>query len=153
MMIVEFNSLKPIKYILYILLLICTSCTEQKPPCTEQKPPQVTFDIPALIGKNIDEVRKILGKPTESDPDPPKHKEKGNYSCFYDRGNQTLGISYNPYTRLIESFQIISSEEYDNVNDLLKLGNLHSMENLDYRIEIEHPIFTRDFRSITVILK
>lgn len=154
MMIVEFNSLKPVKYIFYILFLIFTSCSEPKPSqVTFPKPPQGTFDVPALIGKNIDEVRKVLGKPTESDPDPPRHKEKGNYSCFYDRDNQTLGISYNPYTRRIKSFQIVSSEEYDNVNDLLKLGNLHSMENLDYRIEIEHPIFTRNFRSITVILK
>jgi len=146
MMIVEFNSLKPVKYLLYVLLLLCTSCKEQKPP-------QVTFDIPALIGKNIDEVRKVLGKPTESDPDPPNHKEKGSYACFYDKDNQTLCISYNPYTRIIKSFQIISSEEYKNVNDLLKLGNMHSVENLDYRIEISHPIFSRDFKSFIVILK
>lgn len=140
-----------IKCLLVILLLAVTGCDSEASKVKQTS--HVIFDIPALIGKNIDEVHKILGKPTDSDPDPPKHKEIGNYSCFYDIDNQTLGISYDPYTRIVKSFQIFSAQEYDNVNALLKLGNLHAMENLDYRVEVNHPIFTRNFRSIIVILK
>lgn len=151
MMNVKFNKLKVAKYFFYLMLLFCASCSEPKPPQVTFDVP--VFDIPALFGKNIDEVKKILGKPTESDPDPPKHKEKGNYSCFYDKDEQTLWISYDPYTRIIKSFHIISSIKYDNIKDLLKLGNIHSLEGADYQIEIEHPIFTRDFRSFSVILK
>ncbi|WP_299288088.1 hypothetical protein, partial [uncultured Mucilaginibacter sp.] len=57
MMSIEVTRLKPVKHFFYILLLICTSCDFKKP-----KPPQVTFDIPSLIGKNIDQVRNVLGK-------------------------------------------------------------------------------------------
>lgn len=141
----EFN-IKPVKSFLYILLLLFASCTEPKPP-------QVTFDVPLLLGKNIDEVRKVLGKPTENDPEPPDPKEKGSYTSFYSKGGQALFIYYNPYTRKIKSFQIVSSEEYKNIDDLLKLGNLHFMENLDYRIEVSHPFFSNDFNSFIVILK
>lgn len=145
------NKLKPVKYFFYLILLICASCKEPKPP-------QVTFDIPvfdvpALLGKNIDEVRKVLGKPKEGSPEPPDPKEKGSYVSFYSKSGQDLFIYYNPYTRKIKSFQIMSSEGYKNITDLLKLGNLHFMENLDYRIEVSHPFFSNDFNNFIVELK
>lgn len=58
------------KRILFFLLVIGTVFS-----CKEQKPPQVTFDVPALIGKNIDEVRKVLGKPLYDQIEPSNQKE------------------------------------------------------------------------------
>ncbi len=145
MMILEFNSLKPFKYILYVLLLIFASCTEQKPP-------QVTFDIPALIGKNIDEVRKVLGKPYAS-PSGPTDLKKEYYVVDYHKDGQILMIFYNVHDRKVGEFCIVSSVEYDNVKDLLKIGNLDSMETKDYWIETDGPFFSKTFKNIKLTFK
>jgi len=145
MMIVEFNRLKPIKIFLYILFLICTSCKEQKPP-------QVTFDIPALIGKNIDEVRKVLGKPLENPPDPSQPQKK-HFENLYDKEGQSLLIYFYPDTRKIESFHIVSSVGYDSVKTVLKIGNLDFKNTNDYWIEPGERYFTDTYNAVTIHLK
>jgi len=142
---IEFNSLKPVKYFLYIILLICASCREPKPP-------QVTFDIPALIGKNIDEVRKVLGKPLENPPDPSKPK-KEHFENLYDKEEQLLLIYFYPNTRKIESFHIVSSVGYDSVKTVLKIGNLDSMDTKDYWIEAGDRYFSDTYKGVTIHLK
>ncbi len=142
---IEFNSLKPVKHFFYLLLLICTSCREQKPP-------QVTFDVPTLIGKNIDEVRKVLGKPSVS-PYGPTDLKKEYYVIQYHKNDQNLMIFYNVHTRKVGEYSIVSSTEYDNVKDLLKTGNLDSMETNNYWIETDGSFFSKTFKSITVRFK
>lgn len=45
--------------------------TNPTPQPTVQAP-QYTFDIPSLFGKNIDEIRKVLGQPTNQNIEAPK---------------------------------------------------------------------------------
>ncbi|MVN20388.1 hypothetical protein [Mucilaginibacter arboris] len=145
MMNVEFNSLKPVKNFLYILLLICASCKEPKPP-------QVTFDIPALIGKNIDEVRIVLGRPLENPPGPSK-PQKRLFENNYDKEGQSLLIYFNPNNRKIESFHIVSSVGYDSVKTVLKIGNLDFKNTNDYWIEPGERYFTDTYNAVTIHLK
>ncbi len=128
---IKFNSLKPVKYILYILLLIFTSCTEPKPP-------QVTFDVPALIGKNIDEIRKVLGKPLYDQIEPSNQKEETFENTFKKNG-ETLFVLFNPKTRRISQLCLIASEEYDKLEDVMKIGNLTLTNTDNYHIESFHP--------------
>ncbi len=141
---IKLNIVKKILFIIIFLTCVCS--------CKEQKPPQVTFDVPALIGKNIDEVRKVLGKPLENPPDPSNSKEE-HYDNIYKKDGQTLLISYNLNNRKISSFFIVSSTDYDNVKDLMKIGNLDSLQTMNYSAEAEHPYFTDSFNSIKITLR
>jgi hypothetical protein len=145
MMNVKFNRIKSVKNFFYILLLIFASCKEPKPP-------QVTFDIPALIGKNIDEVRKVLGKPLENPPDPLK-PQKRLFENNYDKEGQSLLIYFDPNTRKIESFHIISSIGYDSIKTVLKIGNLDFKNTNDYWIEPGERYFTDTYNAVTIHLK
>ncbi len=146
MMNIEFSSLKPVKYFVYIMLLIFTSCKEPKPP-------QVTFDVHALIGKNIDEVRKVLGKPLENPPDPPSSLKKDHFENLYKKQGQLLSIYFNPDTRKIESFNIVSSMGYDSVKDVLKIGNMDTINTNDYWIEPGERYFSETYKGVTIHLK
>jgi len=57
---------------LLLLFLIFTLCA-----CTEKKVSNIKaiFNIPILIGKNIDEVRKELGRPEHNEIEP-SHLQK-----------------------------------------------------------------------------
>lgn len=142
-MIVEFNSLKPVKYLLYVLLLLCASCKEQKPP-------QVTFDIPALIGKNIDEVRKVLGKPLYHPIEPSNPKEE-TFTNEFDKNGEYLSFYFNTKSRRISQIILISSEEYDNIKGVMKIGNLTLTHTDDYDIESFNPFAsTPPFNGIRI---
>ena len=146
MMNIEFNSLKPVVYNLYILLLICTSCDFKEP-----KPPQVTFDIPSLIGKNIDQVRKVLGKSDDTSPDPSRPSVEA-YTNHYHKNGQHLLIDFDPHTRKITRLSIHSDISYDKLEDVMKIGNLDSIETMNYIIEPGYS-FLRSYNSIEVIIR
>lgn len=136
------------KQILFILLVIGTVCS-----CKEPKPPQVTFDIPALIGKNIDEVRKVLGKPyspivNRIEPSDPKEEY---FSNDYDKNGVYISFYFNTKSRRISQITLISPEEYDKLEDVMKIGNLTSKETDSYWVESFHPFAgTPPFNGIKI---
>lgn len=132
--------------LLFFLIFTGTSCRFGK-----QKSYEGTYDIPALIGKNIDEVREVLGKPLDNPPDPSDF-HKDHYENLYEKNDQKLLISFNPHTRKINFFFIVSSIEYDNIKDILKIGNLDSTETKDYWVEKRSLFFSKAFKSVTVHL-
>ena len=139
---IEVTRLKPVKHFFYILLLICTSCDFKEP-----KPPQVTFDIPSLIGKNIDQVRNVLGK----SEDPSRPNVEG-YTNHYHKNGQHLLIDFDPHTRRIHRLSIHSDIPYDNLEDVMKIGNLDSIETMNYIIEPGYS-FLRSYNSIEVLIR
>ncbi|RYE18286.1 MAG: hypothetical protein EOP45_14385, partial [Sphingobacteriaceae bacterium] len=77
--------------LLYFLLLIGTGCRFGK-----QKSYEGTFDVPSFIGKNIDEVRKVLGKPyspiaNRIEPFNPKEEY---FSNDYDKNGVYISFYY-----------------------------------------------------------
>ncbi len=149
MMIVKFNRLKPVKHILYILLLICLSCKEQKPP-------QVTFDVPALIGKNIDEVRKVLGKPSSpiANRIEPSNPKEETFENTFEKNGEKLFVDFNTKSRRIFRLSIFPSEDYDNLKDIMKIGNLDAIKTQQYYLEGRHPILSNTaFSGIDIYIK
>lgn len=118
----------------------------------EQKIPKAVYNIPLLIGKNIDEVRTILGKPLENPPDPLK-PQKEHFENLYDKEGQLLLIYFYPDTRKIESFHIVSSIGYDSVKTVLKIGKLDFKNTNDYWIEPGERYFTNTYNAVTIHLK
>jgi len=130
-----------------ILVFVVLGCTFK-----DRKPPEVVYNIPLLLGKNIDEVREVLGKPLENPPDPSDFK-KDHFENLYEKDDQKLLISFDPHTRKTKFFFIVSSIEYNDVKDILKIGNLDSTETKDYWVEKRSLSFSKAFKSVTIHLK
>ena len=150
-----------IKFIISILILISIffACKDDdkkqenkkvdKETSTEEvkdksdKKIKVVFDVPSLMGKNIDQIEKILGEP-DIDNEPTKLQiEQGvtiGDKIFIKDGYELL-VMYNPQTRKVKDFFIPTtnpSEKTDDYSDLLKIGNLVENDN-DYTVR---PIIT-----------
>lgn len=111
-----------------------TVATEAKSETPAQAQPAIkfSFDIPTLIGKNIDEVTKTLGKPSESSEPTTKQQavgiDEGNKS--FTKDDNTLLVTYKVKSKVIVDFFIDGSDK----NKQLAIGNLQ--ENNDkYNVE------------------
>lgn len=106
---------------------------QQATTTTQETKPAPVFDIPVLVGKNIDEVRKVLGKPADADPEPTQEQiELGADEWYngYKKDGVELTITFNPKTRKITDFFLSG----DNRNKLMEQGNLQNNQSA-YRIE------------------
>lgn len=92
-----------------------------------------TYDIPALIGKNIDQADKELPVAIGNTPEPPNNQsEPGGtkWHRIYMKDKHALIIDFNSITRKVISFVL----EGDNKEKLLEVGNL-SENDAKYKIE------------------
>lgn len=94
------------------------------------------FDIPALLGKNIDEIRKILGQPLDNHMTEPTAEQSklmggsGEWDNPYKKDDQELLITFNFKTRKVIDYFLSG----DDKTKLLKVGNL---KETDPRYTIE----------------
>ena len=96
-----------------ILLYFLASCMPEG-----QLPTKPFFDIPALIGKDIDEVIKALGNPKEEYPG--NLKDDIGY-LSYKKGGWNLSITYKPSSGKVVEFLIhaIPVQRFKKSSDLL----------------------------------
>lgn len=121
--------------------------------CKEKKPPQVTFDVPALFKMNIDEVRKVLGKPLYHPIEPSNPKEE-IFENQFEKNGETLFVDFNTKSREIIKLSIFPSEDYDNLEDIMKIGNLDATNVQHYHVEGLHPILSNtDLSGIDIYIK
>jgi len=83
---------------------------------------QYVFDIPALAGKNIDEVRTVLGDSGNKYLDPTSLQlEMGatEWSNQWDKDGYTLLVTFHPVTRVVKDFFIASTTPAEDKNPLL----------------------------------
>lgn len=133
---------------LLILLLFFTSCTHFK-----YKPTKVFFNVPALVGSNIDEIVTTLGKP-DFYPKPPDNRIS---YCEYNKEEWRLSIRYYPTTRKVIDFSISSTAvgaEYKNLEDILRVGNLESVA-FGYIVKPGSDVYASSgtYTDVTVIPK
>lgn len=130
-----------IKYLLYLLSIVSLTSCERA---------DVVFDIPPLIGKDIDEVRKILNIPIEERVEPRDKTRTYNYNSL-EKDGYTLLIRYNPKTRQVTQYLIVSNEnDFDDYTDILKIGNLDSA-SAEYWVESDRTFnFFGDYSNVTV---
>lgn len=128
-------------------LIILSSCnssssTEQTTAKTSITKTDIktVFDVPSLIGKNIDEVRKILGKPTDKEIDPSKAQLKMDLDSWdnnFEKDGYSLLVTYNPQNRKVIDF-FISTKDPSGItsdySDLLKVCNITN-DNTKYTVE------------------
>ena len=133
---------------LFILILICTSCTRFEP-----KPTKVLFNVPALVGHNIDEIVTTIGKPNFY-PKPPDNRIS---YCEYNMDEWRLSIRYYPNTREVIDFSISSTAagaEYKNLEDILRVGNLDTTD-FNYTVKPGSDVYATHggYTDVTVIPK
>lgn len=108
---------------------------------TEEEVNQV-FDIPPLVGKNLDELIAILGTPDE-DSEPPatyvKLSDDRTWDKAWYREGYSLSVSYNIDTGKVVDLFLGSNSDHSltvfrDTNNILTVGNLSSTST-DYSVE------------------
>jgi len=90
----------------------------------------IKFDVPSLIGKNMNEIVAILGTPNKDNSElTPAQLELGatEWSKSYEKDGRELLITYNIETGSVIDFFIPSTDKETENNDkkgLLAIGNL-----------------------------
>jgi hypothetical protein len=131
---------KIIFYFTYFLFLGCLKETK------------TVFDIPSLIGKNINEVRYELNQFVTDSSEPVNSTEKEWDSIFKKEGI-ILHVFYDTQTKKILRFHLISEKEaFSDLKDLLKLGNLDPNSGA-YILETDNSFDLGRYRTVRVILK
>lgn len=125
----------------------------QPQPETTQAPqntaPQFSFDVPSLIGKNIDEVKAILGKPTDyTAPTKQQLALSSIWDMGYTKDDVNLLITYSPKNKIITDFFIDGSDK----NKLLTQGNLQE-NNDNYKVEFVKNVMKPDEITGVKIMK
>lgn len=117
------------------------------------KQSQVVFDVPPLVGKNIDEVTKILGGNRKQLAASEDTLKSYSYSPYVKNG-YTLNITYNPQTRNVYEFLIATQDMgFNDLEDMLEIGNLDSTSR-NYWIETDRSFnFLNNYSNVTVYPK
>lgn len=122
----------------------------QTTPSTTQVIQNYTFDIPSLVGKNVDEVITALQPYKLKTLEPTDQQIKlgiKDWDIEFEKDKQSLGVNYNIATRKINDFFIGSDDPSGATKDkrhLLELGNLKE-DDVRYKVE-----YVKAFKDPTV---
>lgn len=126
----------------------------------QEQPKQLIyiFDVPALIGKNIDEVRTILGTPLDKELTEPSQEQlnlgANQWDNTFRKDGEDLLVTFSPLTRQIVDFFIAtddSSGKTQDKNHLLELGNLKegdSRYNIEFVKTLKDPSYYTGVKAI-----
>jgi hypothetical protein len=127
--------------------------TQQTPKIAETprtNTPKFVFDVPSLVGKNIDEVRVVLGTPQDGSLTEPNKQQLelgvDEWDNTFKKDNQELLITFNPTSRVIIDFFLSG----DNKDKLLEVGNLKTNSS-NYKIEVINALRGGGITGVKVI--
>jgi hypothetical protein len=143
------------------LLFIIVGCTKKEETANnqtqEQQKEQIVFDVPALLEKNIDEIRQVLGNPTDGnfiDPTEDQLKLSGDkdmeWSNTFKKDGRELLVSYGSRSRKVIDF-FISSDDLDQNKDKEQVMNWGNVQNDDSRYSLEFVNALKDPNLFTGI--
>ena len=122
-----------------LIVLTCLVVLLGLAGCGSRQDLAPAFDVPALLGKKMDEVRTILSTPaTTAGPDgPAQSAEMGSQS--FKRDDQILTVTYKKSNNRVTSFQLGTEgdalvRKEDKKNDFLVVGNLKA-DDARYSVE------------------
>ncbi|SOD14850.1 hypothetical protein [Pedobacter xixiisoli] len=121
------NRLITLSYIIIVISFL--SCSENK----------IYYDIPPLIGKDIDEAREILKD--QEDRERPFRKSISHKQDNYTIDGRILIIKFDPITRKITQIDLVYPKGYSDKSEILKIGNLKE-ETENYKCEVSTDDWT-----------
>ncbi|MFZ1735709.1 MAG: hypothetical protein WAU31_02125 [Candidatus Moraniibacteriota bacterium] len=91
-------------------------------PAAPAKEVKNVFDIPSLLGKNVDGIKKVLGTPTIDTEPTKKQLSMGitDWEKSYNKDGENLLVSYDAKTRKVKDFFVSGTDR----NDLLIIGGV-----------------------------
>ncbi len=120
--------------------------------CYISTPTEFVFDVPELMDKDIEEVRKKLGKPEVEDILASNNNFTEEGYDYYTKKNYQLLIRYDSKTRFVEKFIIVlvKGDGFNSYSDMLKIGNLDSC-TVNYTTEFDRKwSFLNEYRNVTI---
>lgn len=116
----------------------------------------VAVDVPQLIGQSIDEVRKKLGPAREKtstaiglEPTPAQMKATNGEDWIntFEKGGQTLVVTFNARTRTVRDIVLIGPDE----DHLLQAGNLNLTASHYIVLPVPDPKNTHEVVGLRVV--
>lgn len=117
----------------FFLVLITPTPEVEENNTTEEVVEEVSeeltvFDIPTLLGKDIDEIRKILGDPSDGEYTEPNEAqlELGiiEWQNQFDKDTVMLLVDFNVETRLVTGFFIAPEDPTNDTDAIIALTGL-----------------------------
>lgn len=114
------------------------------------------FDVPSIIGLNIDSVKKVLGNPITSVEtiEPSKKELKSGvkeWTNYFDKGVYELQVRFNPITRNVRNIFILSRDTTNHEIDYESLLRIYNLSEDDAKYSIEKMILNNNQLSGIVI--
>lgn len=101
--------------------------TTATPTATATPAPKYIYDVPSLIGKNIDEIRTILGEPADKEFIEPTQEQISlgatQWTNTFKKDEYELQVTFNPSSRKIIDFFVSPSSGYADKNKLMEVSN------------------------------
>ena len=132
---------------IFVAAIFLISCC-----CSDKKEIKVVFDIPPLIGKNIDQVRAVLGPPPE-DSIP---QVGAVIDDLYEKDDQMLLVSFNRHSRKVNDFFVGTDDPSGltaDYSDIMKICNARK-NGLNYLIiPVRATLDSTKFTGIRIVGK
>ncbi|GAB3238090.1 hypothetical protein GCM10027346_30340 [Hymenobacter seoulensis] len=158
--------MRPLRYVAFVLLLAGTAACSGTQSASETtgidaaapKPRPVEVDVPALVGRNIDQVRRTLGTPLETrnqkvglEPTPEQMKgTKGEgWINTFERNGTTLIATFNARTRKVRDLVVMGNNE----EELLQKANLSLTATTYILLPVADPQNSRQIMGMRVVAK
>ena len=130
-----------ITLVLFIIAVMTSPSPTPPEPTVDQSVTQTVFDIPSLVGKNVDEAKAILGTPNY-DPEPNQiQKDAGihEWKKAYKKDGFELFIIFNSETRQVIEFFLADTQSEES---LLVAGNLRK-DDPRYNVKFDYDNTSR----------
>ena len=144
-----------------ILWTSCGSSSSTEPTTTSFNKTDIkaVYDVPLLIGKNIDEIRKVLGKPSDKEIEPTKLQMKMKFDSWdnsFEKDGRTLLVTFNPQNRQVVDFFIETTDPSGSTSDYSELLQICNVTNDNPKYSIEPVPTIKDntkYTGIKVVAK
>ncbi|GAB2792436.1 hypothetical protein HNQ93_003602 [Hymenobacter luteus] len=147
-----------------LLLLGVGACTgaqtasESRTPATDAAAPAVALDVPTLVGRNIDQVRRALGPPREArdqkvgaEPTAEQMKAtKGeDWINTFEHNGVTVVATFNARTRKVRDLVLVGTDE----DEILQKGNLSLTATQYMVLPVISPSNNREIIGMRVLAR
>jgi hypothetical protein len=136
--------------VLFFSMTALTGCSSDTTAQNSQTPAKaaVVFDLEALHGKNITDIRSALGNPTDAsaDPTPEQVKLDPEWNNTFSKDGYDLLVTYDSSTGKVKDFFVGTTDPYGATKDVDGLKDvLNVRDSSNYTIK---PVPTMQDKSL-----
>ncbi|KUG08395.1 hypothetical protein [Solirubrum puertoriconensis] len=154
--------------LLLLVLLACAgiACTrttpavevDALPPNRAKRAAPPVLNVPDLVGRNIDEVRKALGKPRETQALPLaaeptavqlRTSQAEEWTNTFDYQGATIVATFNAHTRKVRDLVLLGTNE----DELMRRGNLDLVGDTYLVLPVPSPAEPSKIMGIRVLAR